>query len=126
MSTWGTVYFVRFLCQTRKKRRSLLSLKGIKRQIMIVIQIDANICLNKHCYSPESSLQKQLLQISAVLTELRRSIQLKILIKEYTSPNLKKILQHSGKIAWLRFVKVVLQEDSGEKHCLLKKILASI
>ena len=55
-----------------------------------------------------------------MLTELRRSIQFKILIKEYTSPNLKVILQHSGRIAWLRFVKVVFT-----KKILVKSIAYS-
>ena len=49
-----------------------------------------------------------------MLTELRRSIQFN------TSPNLKVILQHSGRIAWLRFVKVVFT-----KKILVKSIAYS-
>ena len=40
------------LYKTNEKENK--AIKRIKRQIMIVIQIEANICLNKHCYSPES------------------------------------------------------------------------
>jgi len=50
------VFNVTYLLLPLQTKKKTWSLKGIKRQIMIVIQIDANICLNKHCYSPESSL----------------------------------------------------------------------